>query len=348
MGKGSPVSAKVKISVIVCTHNRGHYLPQCFASIAAQRSSEPFEVVVVDNGSTDDTPALLQEWSKTDPRFRSIREDRLGLSRAKNTGVGVARGDFLIFTDDDVIVEPDWIKAYDEFFARQTDRQMIAGGPIIPVAADLRDWPRWLHRQALCDIGSLDYGSGRLLEQWEYLWGANMAIPKRIFSKVGPWKETVGRRGEERGTFEDIEYQDRVRMVGSGTWFCPGAIVHHRVDRGTVTPRMVASKAFARGRNEFLQNSLRSKPSNSVSKPQLIVSLAALSGHVTLWIFWTVAFRVSAIGRLFEWSRRAAASSGWWFATLQTWGELTGLRRVLSRIVFAARSFVLRLTPHAS
>lgn len=340
---------EVKVSVIICTRNRANYLPECLSSIASQKAASSFEVIVVDNNSTDGTPALLREWCRNDSRFRSTREDRLGLSRAKNAGIALARGNLLIFTDDDVVVEPHWLETYNEFFARQMDRRVIAGGPIIPIPADLGDWPMWFHRRALCNVGLLDYESERPLEKWEYLWGANMAIPRWVISDFGPWDDSVGRRGEERGTFEDIEYQDRVRIGGVSTWFCPDAVVHHRVDRRTVTPRGVVSKAFARGRNEFLQKVLlMEKPLDGAVKRNLIICVTALGRYLTLWLFWTVAFRLSASGSLFEWSRCAASSSGWWFGSLQAWGDSKWSRRALARVVFATRGLVLRWTPDIS
>lgn len=67
------------------------------------------EIIVVDNGSEDGTPDLLAGWAERDPRVRAVREERLGRSRALNTGLEVARGDVVLFTDDDVLVGAGWV-----------------------------------------------------------------------------------------------------------------------------------------------------------------------------------------------------------------------------------------------
>ena len=96
----------------------------------------------------------------------------------------------------------------------------------------------------------------RRLKPSEYVWGANMAVPKRLFEQCGVWDETVGRKGEERGTFEDTEFQDRVRAARGTVWFCPAAVVHHRVPRQAITPRRISSTAFMRGRNDVWRKNI--------------------------------------------------------------------------------------------
>ena len=340
------VDGEVKASVIVCTHNRVDYLRECLASIAAQKCSEQFEVVVVDNGSTDGTSEALSGWCARDPRFYTIREDRLGLSRAKNAGIAAARGAFLLFTDDDVIVESHWIQTYVDFFSNKPHGPFAAGGVIIPVPSDLGAWPAWFDENALCNVGLLDYKEQRRLESWEYLWGANMALPRSVFLQFGGWEESVGRRGEERGTFEDVEIQDRIRSGGGSSWFCPGAIVKHRIDRRMITPRRVVSKAFARGRNECLQKTVLAGQAASGRRRQGVsICAMGLLMWFLLWISWTVAFRVFKNGRNFERSRYAASSCGWWMCQLQSLVGSGSLSLEVGRLIFATRGVVLCLTP---
>src|SRR5213596_676102 len=112
VGIVSRAERAVAISVIMSTRNRAHYLPDALRTLAAQDCEAPFEVVVIDNASTDNTPAVLTEWCRTDSRFRTVREPCPGLSRGKNAGIRVARAPLLLFTDDDMRVEPHWIRAY--------------------------------------------------------------------------------------------------------------------------------------------------------------------------------------------------------------------------------------------
>ncbi len=335
---------EVKVSVIVCTRNRVSYLQQCFSSIAAQKCSMPFEVVVIDNGSTDETQTVIRQWCEKDPRFRSAREDRLGLSQAKNAGVQLARGRLLVFTDDDVIVETNWIETYCDFFSRKRDDLVVAGGLIVPIPHDLGDWPSWFVEPALADLALLDYQAERMLTKMEWVWGGNMAIPAYMFDQFGLWDVTVGRRGDERGTFEDTEFQDRVRNAGGTVWFCPGAILHHRVDRQTITPRRVLSTAYARGRNESLRKSLLTWGNiDAAPKQNLIKCLTNLAASFILWTLWTIAFRLVGSRNCFRRAHHTAWSCGRWLGNLDAGRGSTPSYQTIARVIFLMRGLVLRL-----
>ena len=213
----SPSERAVAISVIMSTRNRARYLPDALITLAAQQCDAPFEVILIDNASTDDTPALLKEWCRGDSRFRTAREPRLGLSRGKNAGIRMACAPLLLFTDDDMRVEPHWVEAYHNFFVRRKDDLIVSGGPIVPIPHDLGRWPDWLEEHALADAGLLHHREERVLRQFEYVFGGNMAVPRRLFDQLGLWDETAGLQGDEAmilddsEDFEDTEFQDRDR-----------------------------------------------------------------------------------------------------------------------------------------
>jgi GT2 family glycosyltransferase len=237
-----------EISVLIPTRNRAHYLPDCLRSLSEQTDDPDLEVVVVDNGSSDGTAGVLAQWSSFDSRIRSIYEPRPGRSVALNTGIRVASGRMLLFTDDDVIVQPGWIGIYREFFGSHGDARILVGGPILNVPLDLQPWPSWLGVVPPSAVGSLHHGHDvRPLEPNESLWGANMAARRELFRHVGGWEESLGVKAEERGTFEDLEIQNRVRAAGGTIWYLPGAEIHHRLDRAKVTPRSVLFRAFHGG-----------------------------------------------------------------------------------------------------
>src|SRR5262249_2850539 len=122
------------------THNRAHYLPDALRSLARQDCDARFEVIVIDNASTDETPTVIQEWCRKDPKFRAAREPRLGLSWGKNAGIRLARAPLLLFTDDDMLVDPHWIQSYRDFFARHNEALVLGGGPCRPIPDDLGPW----------------------------------------------------------------------------------------------------------------------------------------------------------------------------------------------------------------
>ena len=332
----------VAVSVVISTRNRAHYLPEVLRTLAAQDCDVPFEVVVVDNGSTDDTRSLLATWCRGDARFRAVSEPRAGLSRGKNAGIRAARAPLLLFTDDDMQVEPQWVASYHRLFREHPDAVFVAGGPILPIPHDLGEWPAWLEQAALPDAGMLHYHEERALRDREYAWGGNMAVPRRLFDRFGAWNEAVGLQGDQRVTgqdsefFEDTELQDRVRKGGGAVWFCPGAVVHHRVDRRSVTPRRIASTAFTRGRIAGLKQPI--PPGRNLR------GFPALAEALARWSILSLSLRLAPRGTSFESVRRAAFLSGFALDALRAGRPARWQSLVAGRITFPIRGLLLRLT----
>lgn len=340
------------ISVIVSTRNRAHYLREVLRTLAAQECDVPFEVIVIDNGSTDGTPALLDEWCRRDSRFRTACEPRPGLSRGKNAGIRMARAPLLVFTDDDMRVHAHWIGSYHNLFAGHEGGLMVAGGAVVPIPHDLGAWPGWLDQAALADAGLLHHRDERTLVKFEYVWGGNMAVPRIVFDRLGPWAEMAGLQGDQRvtreesGFYEDTELQDRVRTAGGSTWFCPDAVVYHRVDRQSVTPRRILSAAFIRGRNNFWQQELRVWGRvELVPRRNAFQAAFALAESLVRWGFWLTLFRFSKRKGFFERARRAAFISGRSLDSLRAGRRTMRLFSGVARVAFPTRSLLLRLTP---
>jgi glycosyltransferase involved in cell wall biosynthesis len=341
------MSSDIIISVIISTRNRASYLPDCLRSLAAQQGELPHEVIVVDNGSEDETPEVLARWCQEHPEFRSTREERVGLSRGKNAGIRMARAPLLLFTDDDVVVPPGWIRSYAEFFSRHPLDTIVAGGPIIPVPAeDLGAWPSWLDNRALIDLRKLDHGGERELQPPDYVFGANMAVPATVFSRLGLWNEDLGNTPTDRSTFEDTELQDRVWAAGGSVWFCPDTPIQHRVPRASSSPGPILQNAFARGRNDFWKD-VRTSTGDLSAAPRisLVRGLAALvwnllaEGFIMAW-FW-VSRRATSLER----ARQAAWRAGRSYETLRPGRDRTRLYGRIGRVTFLARSVLTRLAP---
>lgn len=133
----------MKITVIVCTYNRCRSLAKALESITASElpNSVAWEVLVVDNNSNDQTREVVQDFCARHPgRFRYLFEATQGLSHARNAGVQQARGDIIAFTDDDLTVEPTWLRNLTG--ALCNGEWAGAGGRILP--ANAFSPPRWL------------------------------------------------------------------------------------------------------------------------------------------------------------------------------------------------------------
>lgn len=127
-----PVEDGPVATVIICTRNRASSLVRTLASLvdAAAKVSQPWELLVVDNGSSDNTPEVIAGFADRLP-IRRVFQPVAGLSNARNAGIAEARGALIVWTDDDVLVDPDWLAAYIRAFEQSPDIG-IFGGRIIP------------------------------------------------------------------------------------------------------------------------------------------------------------------------------------------------------------------------
>jgi GT2 family glycosyltransferase len=220
------------ISVVIATYNRRDLLDECLGALGCQQYEPGDQVVVVDNGSTDGTAAVIATHAR---RFRTplihLEERRPGKSRALATAVPAATGDILAFTDDDVLVAPDWIEA---IRAAMADPAIaLVGGPVAPRWE--RQAPAWLRatREGYGRLGAplalLDYGSAPIELGPRTLLGANLAIRREVFTRTGGFPLHLGKR---RGTLlsgEDHDLCQRVQMAGFRALYSPAIRVRHWV-----------------------------------------------------------------------------------------------------------------------
>jgi glucosyl-dolichyl phosphate glucuronosyltransferase len=132
------------VSIIIPTYNRAALMVQAVRSaFALKYPADCYEVIVVDNASTDNTPEMVESLQNEAAGnvLRYVREDRLGLHNARHAGAQAAEGKLLLFTDDDATFDFGWAKAYAEAFARHAAMR-AAGGPVRPVWE--ADPPQWL------------------------------------------------------------------------------------------------------------------------------------------------------------------------------------------------------------
>ncbi|HXE81560.1 MAG TPA: glycosyltransferase [Vicinamibacterales bacterium] len=154
---GSPGPA---ISVVISTHNRAALLPEVVEALFAQRDAPPFEVILVDNASTDGTRDLVETLSAEHPELRAAHEPRPGVSHGRNLGIALARAPIVAFTDDDVRVSPDWLATIDRCLKEHPEADWI-GGRVLPRWT--AEPPGWLTRAHWAPLALLDYGEAPLV-----------------------------------------------------------------------------------------------------------------------------------------------------------------------------------------
>ncbi|MGA9061100.1 MAG: glycosyltransferase [Terracidiphilus sp.] len=229
----------MKITVILCTYNRCRCLAKALESLAAQvvPTSVQWEVLVVDNNSTDQTQEVVEEFSGRQPdRFRYLLETRQGKSYALNAGIRESRSEILAFTDDDAIAEPDWLW---NLTSNLHDGEWAgSGGRIIPIWA--RPLPSWLSPDDPHTMGSFvafDAGmEAGALNRPPY--GANMAFRREAFERYGGFRTDLGRSAGDLQGREDIEFAGRLLARGERLRYEPGAVVRHP------TPEYRMEKAY--------------------------------------------------------------------------------------------------------
>jgi glycosyltransferase involved in cell wall biosynthesis len=249
-------------SVIVCTRNRADELEGALESLLADRPATDWELIVVDNASTDATASVVAgARERADGvRVESLVEVNLGLSHARNRGIAAARGELLLFTDDDVIVEAGWVDAMCAGFA-EPDVVGVAGwvAPQWPVPP-----PRWLSGRQTGLLALTDFGDGpRDLRDDEVPVGASMATRATAVAGTNePFDPRLGNRGGGRFAYEEHDLFTRVRRAGRLV-YRPDARVLHRIAAERMTWQDMRRASLHNGYGSRLAERLRGEPAPS-------------------------------------------------------------------------------------
>lgn len=206
------------------------------------------EVVVVDNGSTDGTPAVIETWRAVDPdRRRTAHEPQPGLSRARNRGVAEARGDVVLFIDDDAVAPRGWVGAHLAAYHRDPAVSGV-GGPVSLWWPDGR--PPWLAPRLEHWFSALDHGDEAVeFPRPHGPYGTNMSLRRAVFDEVGGFDERLGRRGRSLVSSEEADLFARVWEAGGRVAYEPAALVLHGVTRDRLSRRWVLRRGWAQGRS---------------------------------------------------------------------------------------------------
>jgi GT2 family glycosyltransferase len=223
------------VSVVICTRDRPSALARCLDALAASELA-PDEVLVVDNAPASDAArplvtARARDWTTV----AYLREDRPGLSVARNTGVRASSGEVVAFTDDDAVVHPAWLSRLLAGFVRP--QVMAVTGLVLPANLDGEE-------QVLFEKRMGGFGRGFRALEYDFAWfqrlrqvgapvwrvgaGVNMAIRRAAFDLVGLFDERLG--AGAAGCSEDSELWYRLLAEGWACRYEPAAVVfhHHR------------------------------------------------------------------------------------------------------------------------
>lgn len=280
------------LTAIVCTYNRSALLGESLGRILAQQAEGlRYEVIVVDNNSTDNTREVIEQFAASSQRpVRYLCERRQGVSYARNAAIAASRAPVLAFFDDDVLVADNWLIEIKRALDTHPDIDYV-GGKVLPRWASKP--PAWLVAENWAPIAAQDYGDASFVIDANTnvgLISANLAIRRRALDEVGWFRPELQRVRDGIGSMEDHELIERLSRAGKRGLYAPQIVVWADVP----TARMTRSyhRRWHRGHGRFY----------AISR--------------------SASFEESAAGRLFDvpahlYRQAAADATGWLKHTLR-------------------------------
>lgn len=276
-------------SVLICTRNRADYLGKTIRKAAEQELSYGnFEILVVDNGSTDHTPEVVQECKVAIAKIplQYVVEKEVGLSVARNRAMREANGRILCFLDDDAIPEPEWLEWLIRGYA-DSQNVMSVGGSVVPIYET--PLPAWfpeslesifrpqIHEAVLHQV-SYPY----------YPYGANFSIRAEAVRHVGEFNTSLGYKGADLIPCEETEFLLRLEKAGFKVLIEPRAIVKHIIPANRLTQKYLQRRQYAFGRGCALMDySHRAMHDKYVTINMLIRKISSVVNNAEVRIrFW--------------------------------------------------------------
>ena len=292
------------ISVIICTYNRERYIYNVLQSIAeGNLSKESYEIVLVDNNSSDNTKGECDRFMADYPEIRLhyCIEPNQGLSYARNCGIRESKGDVLAYVDDDALVNKEYLSTYADFFERNP-QAVAAGGPILP-EYDGCDEPEWMsHYTRQLVTGKLWLGEKeREFPGDAFPGGGNAAYRKSVFDAIGLFNVELGRKGNSLIGAEEKDLFDKMTTRGMKFYYLPTAILYHLIPPKKLTKDYFNRLTYGIGVSEHYRTL-------QIGKKKFLVRLAKEAvkwgGTIVLWISFAIKGQFSKGNKLvvFRWN----------------------------------------------
>jgi glycosyltransferase involved in cell wall biosynthesis len=241
------------ITIIIPTYkhdNRLNDLSKLIQTLLVTSNNKYIEeILIIDNGNSliinsDDSKFL------THKKIRIIDEPQIGLSYARNAGVINTKTNIIAFLDDDVIVSEFWAKNIIRGYSRNND-VFCVGGPVLVNDKENKKYPAWFSDYFLRFILPPHFPkqSGNIQPPY-YLIGANISFKKEIFEKFGLFDPTLGRKGLNLLSNEDIEFLTRIPP--NQIWYEPGAIVSEKIKEKRLTKMFMMRRLFWQGISDYI------------------------------------------------------------------------------------------------
>jgi glycosyltransferase involved in cell wall biosynthesis len=262
----------MKISLVICTRNRALQLADCLKSLLLIECHDAWELVIVDNGSTDNTSAVIKQFQGYFPsQLNAVVENIPGLARARNKGWKAASGEIIAFTDDDCYPDPRFLQNYIECFAEDAKLGFIGGRILLHDPTDYRITLQESEEQQKIPVCS--FINPGLIQ------GANFACRKEAIKSVNGFDELLG--AGTKFPCEDVDILARMSGAGWSGVYDPRPLVYHHHQRKTEEEAAQLMRQYDKGRGAYYAKCLANSALRRVYLKNLYWKLRSQSLAVT-------------------------------------------------------------------
>jgi glycosyltransferase involved in cell wall biosynthesis len=284
------------ISIIVCTYNREMYLGECLQHLADQDADvKDFEIVIVNNNSTDQTDAICQNFIRENNKLNInyLIEKQQGLTHARNAGIVHSRGELISFVDDDAFADKQFVKEVSSAFKDQSIQAV--GGKIDPLY-ESGNPPAWMSHFLLPLVSALDMGSHQKpFKGSKFPIGANMSFRRSVFDALGVFDVNLGRKGAgglEGG--EEKEFFTRMKKKNMLIQYHPKVFVRHIIGDKRLQEDYIRSLGIGVGTSE------RKRVGKQGLLQKWLSEMIKLGGSLLLAFGYSLQFRFAAAWMLIK------------------------------------------------
>lgn len=244
-----------QVSAIICTYNREEYLSAAIDSLL-QQDFHNYEVIVVDNASSDRTREIVGE-RLANPQLNYVYEPTVGLSVARNTGAKEARSAILAYLDDDAVASPLWLKTIYQAY-QNNEKLAIAGGKVTLLWPNGCTSPQWLSPELAGNLGAYDLGEEIVYIDQPNLTprGLNYSVRRTFLEQVGGFNPKLGRIGTNLLSNEELHMTELALNSGWQVAYLPEATVAHNVALERLERTWFLSRSWWQGISECYREQL--------------------------------------------------------------------------------------------
>lgn len=293
----------MKFSIITCTYNREKYLGQTLKSVCEQTfPAGDYEILVVDNNSTDNTAFICEQYRKnySDKQFFYFKEVNQGFSFALNRGIKEARGEYIVFVDDDETINTNHLELLYAYLEKYPQAELIAS-PVVPIYENGE--PEWMSHFTQRLIGGY-FNQGdkvKILDANHYPGTGHTIIKRELYEKYGYYNTELGRKGTSLIGAEDKDMFNRLKNNGISAYYFPAIPIYHHIPESKTTDDFFNRLTYSIGKSERIRTK---SVSDKEYYKRLISEAVKWAASIVLCIGYTLCLTPSKGIRLlrFRWN----------------------------------------------